>query len=483
MNWIESHIETLVALTGVPENIARRLFLRPVRVEINPRIKANRTYQLAYTTAINLLSRIFPAVNFHALPGGVPAITPWGKFEATQHEFQQDLIIAIGGAAESDKLPLILENWKVMVGSNKPARVSEPWNPILAIIGAAYIVSAATNLLLDGAILGAKNWPEFSILDFQHGSAAYDFDKPISIGDLHVAGVGAVGTAFLYCLLAHGRCQGKLQLIDNDKVDYKNLGRYPLFDRYDTDTHKALAAQKRLNGQKGLQVIYNVEIFQEYLKKHRRANPKFKIENLISAPDKRVTRRIFQHELPRRVWDASTGPDQVVIHTNDYNPNFACLECIYPEHPSESAHLEHVAETLGLDIEILKKAEPIKLPEARLIIARYPHLRLPDLMGRDYDSVFRELCGASQLRAGDEVVQAPMSFVSMLAGAFLYLEFLKSMTPENFREIPQVNYYQLNPLFPPNPYMRELRKARAACTCQRPLFRNAYNAIWGLSES
>jgi len=482
MNWIESHIETLVALTGISENTARKLFLRPVRVEIDERVRQNRTYQLAYTTTINLLSRIFPAINFDILSSTAPAITPWGKFEAPQHSFDQDLIISIGGAAESGKLSLILEDWKVMIGASKPARGSEPWNPILAIIGAAYVVSAATNLLLDGAIVGAKHWPEFSILDFQRGSAHYDFDKPISIGEIHIAGIGAVGTAFLYCLLAHGRCQGKLQLIDSDIIDYKNLGRYPLFDITDVETRKVFAAQKRLSGHKKLQVIYNVETFQDYLKKNRRVNSKFKVESLISAPDKRITRRIFQHELPRRVWDASTGPDQIVIHTNDYNPSLACLECIYPEHPSEWAHLEHVAETLGIDIHILKKAEPIKIPEAQLIIARYPHLRLPDLIGRDYDSVFRQLCAASELKAGDEVVQAPMSFVSMLAGAFLYLEFIKSMVPGSFSHFPPVNYYQLNPLFAPNPYLRELRKARKECTCQNPLFRNAYNVVWNIRK-
>jgi hypothetical protein len=483
MDWIKSHIKTLTTLSGMGEQAARELFLQPVRVELAEHVAPNRTYRLAYVTAVNLVSRIFPRVDFRTMAPAADEITPWGVFEPSH--FNGELCSAflrIGGEnrGKDNEVDLVLQNWHVLINSTEKADPAETWNPLLSIIGACYAASAITNKLLNGAVLGAQSWPAFSILDFSSATADFDFEQSIDIGEVHVAGIGAVGSAFLYSMLAHGKCQGKLHVLDKDIIDSTNLGRYPLFDIHDINKKKVVAAKERLGAVRGLDVIPHPVLFQQYCREQLATDRTFRVGGLVSAPDNRETRRQFQHELPRQVWDASTGPDQIVIHQNNYAPEFACMECIYPERPEEDAHSKHVADSLGVALEKIKSGTEIDEESAQVIAGRYPQLRAEDLIGRDYDSIFRDLCSASSLRAGDEVVLAPMSFISVMAGGYQYLEFLKSLRPDKFNHRSLVNYYTANPHFPPNPYLRELRGSRLTCSCQSPAFRRSFNRIWNL---
>jgi hypothetical protein len=61
----------------------------------------------------------------------------------------------------------------------------------------------------------------------------------IDLGDLLVAGVGAVGSAFLY-ILGLSRCRGRITVLDRDAVETSNLNRSPLF----TAVHAAAAMNK-----------------------------------------------------------------------------------------------------------------------------------------------------------------------------------------------------------------------------------------------
>jgi hypothetical protein len=92
--------------------------------------------------------------------------------------------------------------------------------------------------------------------------------------------------------------------------------------------------------------------------------PDFRVAKLISAPDRRSIRRQFQSKLPRRLWDASTGPDRIVLHHNSFERDKACLECIYPDIPEENAHFKHVAEVLNVSLERVLAGEPITADDA-----------------------------------------------------------------------------------------------------------------------
>src|SRR5207253_10444878 len=102
------------------------------------------------------------------------------------------------------------------------------------------------------------------------------------------------------------------------------------------------AGRDRLATLTTLHVLPHEQRFQQYFADEYRADPRFRIERLITCPDRRDTRRQMQSKLPFELLDASTGPDQIVLHTNRFHPDHACAECIYPAIPEEHAHESHV---------------------------------------------------------------------------------------------------------------------------------------------
>ena len=161
------------------------------------------------------------------------------------------------------------------------------------------------------------------------------------------------------------------------------------------------------------------------MKRGSSAATDFLIEKLVIGVDSRRVRRSLQSALPGTVFDASTTDvTEVVLHFNRQPTESACLSCVYPENERERKHEENVAEALGLTIEEVR-AGYISSPVAAKICTKYTDLRPDDLVGRAFDTVYKELCGVGKLKTvGGHQVLAPFSFVSVLAGAYLAVEFV-----------------------------------------------------------
>jgi hypothetical protein len=274
---------------------------------------------------------------------------------------------------------------------------------------------------------------------------------------------------------------GTFRLVDEDSVEGRNLDSYSLFTKDDRRKKKSARAKVLLESLQGPAQFESVpQKLQDHVNQMNLQQADFRIERLVSAPDRRETRRQFQGLLPREVWDASTGPDDVVVHHNDFNRDLACMACIYAEVPDEDAHLRHVAESLNLPFNRVRAGQQITDEDAERIRARYSQLANTELVGRAYDSVFKELCSSGQLRVEDELVLTPFPFVSGLAGVLLYFDFLQSLRPDIFQQHHNYNYLRLNPLYQPNPSYRVLRARRQDCpVCKNPTVRQLFNRIWG----
>jgi len=488
--WMEEHVRTLSQLSGISPQEAQTLFDQPLYIALDPAMRDNATYRLAFVYAVNLLTRLFPATQFDDLRDKSLLILPWGgisPLSSVVRSSKHVLLFGNGPAKANGARSIVTANchdWQVYIDVPCEPDPREPWNPVLALTTACYAAARITKLLLGDAVDGPDTWHPFSILDFRQASVDFDWSAPFEIDQIYLAGIGAIGSATLLAMAAHGAASGKLMLVDHDLLEWKNLGRYTFFDAGDEGIEKALAAKKRLDNL-GLRVSVEPisDRFEKHYDKEQSRNPRFGIPRLLSAPDRRDTRRQFQSRLPCEIWDASTGPDQVVLHHNSFNPKLACLSCIYPEIPSEYAHWEHVAEKLDVPLDRLLSGDSITERDAVRIVAKYPHLLKDDVEGRAFDSVFRDLCSAGTLRGSEKSVLAPFPFISGLAGVMLYFEFVKSMHSEVFDRYQQYNYTQLNPFFPPNPEFRELRPSKPDCFCQDTLVRNVFSKIWGNGRS
>lgn len=481
--WLDEHIRTLTSLCALDPGEARAFFGKSLYVSLDSRLKANRTYRLAFQFAVTLLSRLFPNIHFDDIGLTPHLVLPWGSGQTESRTASKpELILRFGRASAGCSSQQVIANcqdWLVYIDHSIEPDADEPWNPVLALATACYAAGRVSKVLLGDAVHGADKWEAFSILDFGEGRVDFDWDQTIDSGSLHFAGTGAITNAALYALGAHNVIAGDLTFIDHDVVEDGNIGRYTLFDKDDVGALKVEAARKRLR-QFGLRnAVDAIPLrFEEFFDQRYAKDPKFRVHRLLSAPDRRRVRRQFQSKLPRELWDASTGPEQIVLHHNSFEKERACLACIYPETPEEDSHLRHVADVLNLPFDRVASGEAISAQDAERIVEKYPEIRAEKVTRKAFDSVFRELCSSGQLRAASQVVLAPFPFISGLAGVFLYFELVKSLRPEVFSDFQGYNYVQLNPFFPPNPDFREQRPSRGDCFCQREATRRLFWKIW-----
>lgn len=478
-----SHVQTLAVLAKAPPKSVEALFQQSVRISLAPELRGNRTYDLAFAYAANLLARMFPFTYSDYLPGA-PLFQLLKKPATSSPPEGFALELAFGSRHQTTARKYLYascSDWQVAVGGVPPRiNPAEPWNPVLALVTACYSVARVTSVIFGDVISACESLKPFSILDFEVGKVQFDWYRTVEAGDVHVAGIGAVGSAFLFALAAHGQMNGAFRLIDEDGVEPRNLDNYSLFSEEDLGKKKTVQAKMLLDGlHLPAQFASAPQKLQDYVNQQTLLEPDFKIEKLISGPDRRETRRQFQGLLPRWVWDASTGPDDLVLHHNDFNPELACLACVYNVVPDEDAHLRHVADLLNLPRERVYTGEQITGTDAERIRQRYPQLADAELVGRAYDSVFKELCSSGQLRIEDEVVLTPFPFLSALAGILLYFDFLQSLRPDEFCEFQNYNYLRLNPFYQPNPSYRLLRAARTDCpVCKNPTVRRVFERMW-----
>ena len=470
-------IDTLAHLGHVSREEARQLFSTEIVVRCDPKMQGNRTYRLASGFAATLLSKMFP---------NVIRDSGDGQLLSTNANLAQ-AVLNFGGTGNHRRAGIIHANckrWMVHVdtGLDFEPDVEEAWNPILALITGCYAAARTAGKVFGARIEAAETLSPFSILDFRTGTVEFDWNEPLNLAEIHMAGIGAVGSALLFALLNHGAAEGKLILVDHDIIDSTNIERYCFFEPDDCLQKKVEVAKKRLESVlPRLKVVAVPERMQKYVKESYGADSTFKIARLISAPDRRDTRREFQTLLPAELWDASTGPDDLIIHHNTFKPEQACLACVYPPDPSEDAHFKHVAETLNVPLARIKSGDLIDENDAQQIRQRYPELALDELVNRPFDTVFSQLCagGKIRLQAGDEVVIAPFPFVSALAGVLLYFELVKTIRQDRFGAFQNHNYIRINPFFNPNPSLKKMLPSSPSCpVCKSPAMQRTFARMW-----
>ena len=302
------------------------------------------------------------------------------------------------------------------------------------------------------------------------------FASPVDIGDTYLAGAGAVGHGFVYTL-QYFDVRGRLHIADPKAITAGGLNRCLLLHTEDVGRPKATRlCQLAQPLFPSLELVPVDKTLDEALKALGKGA---RVEKLVVGVDSRRARRSLQMNLPRFVFDASTtGVSEIVLHSNRQPSELACLSCIYPENERERAHEENVAEALGLSLDEVR-AGFISEAIAAKICSKYGELRVEDLVGRAFDTVYKELCGVGKLKSlGGEQVLAPFSFVSVLAGAYLAIEFaLRVNQPDDGR----FNYWRVSPWHTPVPALRQIRPRVEGCEfCSKSYIQRAMKDLWQL---
>ncbi len=344
---------------------------------------------------------------------------------------------------------------------------------LVLFIGACYAAAVATKLVIPAIPSPAR--PIRVSADQLLGPDAFLLDRPVEIGEVHLAGAGAVGNAFLYAL-SMVDVRGILHVSDPDVVSDGNLNRCLFFRIEHVARKKAevlvAEAQTRFNR---LQLLPH-DVRLEALPKRKDGR---NFDRVVVGVDSRRARRGLQHEFPREVYDASTtGIEEVVLHFNQLPTPLACLACVYHQEETENVRERHIADTLGVTVDDVR--QNWILPEAAdRICARYPSIHRARVEGEAYDSLFKALCGQAELKtAKAETVLAPFAFVSALAGGLLALEFVRRVSRSD--PVSPFNYWRASPWAPPVPRMRQMLARREGCEfCENTVFKRISHELWG----
>lgn len=158
--------------------------------------------------------------------------------------------------------------------------------------------------------------------------------------NLILAGVGAVGNAFLHTLWAFDGLDGKIVLTDNDEkgLDDTNLNRYVLFGAKSLGTQKATAAADLLRASPISWQAFN-ESFE---------TTSDSTSFVVSAVDTNAARAAIQNRYASRIFSASTMDLRAEVMRCGPPGEGACLCCRNPiSLPKSDAELRREADILS----------------------------------------------------------------------------------------------------------------------------------------
>ncbi len=343
---------------------------------------------------------------------------------------------------------------------------------ILCLLAASFCAAQVTNYVLNlprgrvsrqGVLINFNEWP---------GVPLETWEQEADLGALQFAGVGAVGNAITYAL-QHLPVRGQAALIDPKPVSHGILNRCLWFDENDIGQPKAIVLAEKAGA------AASKLVFTPYVKTVQQARTDLGEFNcLVVGVDSRRARRNLQNEMPLEVFDASTtGVTEVVFHHNRQFNGHACMACIYHETEAERTFAHHIAEMLNVTVEDVAEAY-ISAAASEKICARYGQLVPSTILGKAYDSLFRELCATDKLMTPEQKqVLAPFAFVSQLAGTVLAIElFLRRLQPSRSGNF---NYWRVSPWRGIFTDLQQTRAQKSDCeVCAQSDYKWLAQEIW-----
>jgi molybdopterin/thiamine biosynthesis adenylyltransferase len=262
---------------------------------------------------------------------------------------------------------------------------------------------------------------------------------------------------------------GRLTVADPKRIASGGLNRCLYFTHADIGDEKAMVLARKTS-RSGFTVDAFPHSFSELVAQRQR------VRRVFTTPDSREARRSVQADLPIEVLDASTTDlTAVVVHSHRQPTPGACLSCIYPHIPMEDQRRIHMAEGLGLTLEEVRQGL-IDEPIANKLAGLHPALVAEELVGKAFDSVYKEQCGkAALLNAAGQQAVAPLAFISNFAGALLALELVRFEFNPSVRES---SYLSLDPWRPPHLHARRARGRLPGCEFCGANGPAALRAIW-----
>lgn len=455
-----------------------------------------------------LVSRLYPRIKFTFLGEGTsPYTDQFAKLsslinagiEITEAPATLSIVVGESGCVRAGKVIFVgSDNWLAKISTKNPIGSQECSNPFGAGIAACLAASNAFRFVFKDHI--QKELDDEAMFDLlnlnssvNHSIVPPDLDV-VELGVIHLAGMGAIGSGFLWGLASLPGAKGELIIVDPEKISLSNLQRYVCTLEHDVDRPKVELAATYLSRSK-LACIPFEGTWAEYMQ-----NRENQIELVATAVDSARDRIGVQSSLPRLILNGytETNISGVTRHLNFGTS--ACLVCGFVPEKKMRDYSQEVADNLGIsNMENQVRhyvAYNFPVDDALLnMISQGNGISIEDLAqfrGQPFSSFYSNavcggmllsLAGSSNLNAS---MEAPLAFQSALAGIMLASEVV--LVKSGYRTALSLpNSTQVYPLLKINdlnPYTTNLsRDLTMRCICNDQDFKLVYEDKWRLNTS
>lgn len=435
------------------EKFQQKLSEHNVAITFNDAAARSHEGRVGLELTTDMLARLYPRVALvapesckdivEALSAQARAINP--DIEIGTDLMSATVCISLGVPVES--IPTIYSGsngWVARLSDRNPVEVGASAVPFGACAAACFTVANVFRITfadeLSGAALDSEI--EFSLLDLtggQQSSLGLDVES-IGLGEVCWVGLGAVGTAAIWCLSRASNLSGTFHFIDPQILSLSNLQRYVgcVQEHLQSESAKVSIASKNLT-----QIAPHITVHEhmvnwaEYLRERNNWNiPKVAVS--VDTPEARCE---VQGSLPRMLFNAWTGlnGDVGVSRHNEFGSK-ACLMCLYIPTSATKSQDQVVLEALGLPQNqqtlltvrrLLSTGEGLSSDALRVIAEanRIPLSDIAQFEGKPLHVFYSEaVCGGLLIRLAGQPndIEVPMVFQSAMAGVLLAAEVVAS---------------------------------------------------------
>lgn len=443
---------------------------------------------------VNLLARLLPSLGLQGLDKPAQAFLPELERLAVSinplieitSAVEPTLIVMVGETEwkqAGEKLYVGSEGWIARLSREKSQSCGKSEIPFGA---AAAACIASANIF---RFIFRDGLPEAD-LDGEIDFSLWDYDAtrsepprgPFSIGQVHLAGAGAIGNGLLWTLARLPNVRGKIHVIDPEQIDLGNLQRYVLTTS-DSPTQLKTELAEKAFANSSLTIESHPVTWGTYLAARR----DYGIDTVAVALDSGRARIEVQGSLPRQIFNAWTQRENLGVSRHLDFLNTPCLACLYlpdGEVPHEDAEIARSLKMTGpealMEIRVLlHTGSPLSLEfvaRAAALAGKDPST-LASFVGQPLRNLYSgAVCGGLLLDlsgSASPAAEVPMPFQSALAGIMLAAELVAAEFAPS-----RPTTTTLNLLRPFPAYLSFPREKRSDCVCADAVFCKVYDNKW-----
>lgn len=495
-------------------------YLSTQRVALAFDATAGHEAQATLELALDLLARLYPAVDVIPLGGGSagcaravqlldaamrinPAIDGGTTFvPGTAAALVVGMTRAPWDAAASPTVYIGSDGWLVHLSTDRPVGSGGSGNPfgagVAACIGAANVFRAVF-----GAQLRRRDLDRdvtLSLLDYELRPAASrnpPTPEVIALGETFLVGLGAIGHGAVWAWRRTAGMRGMMHLVDDEAYDDTNPQRYVETVAAGMPAAKVAytAALLEEGASRELVVARHSVAWDEYLAQRS----DWRLERVALALDSAEDRIFAQASLPRRIFNSWTQADNLGVSRHDF-PTTACVACLYLPGSQRPDLDDLVASALKFqgedELRLVRQYLDTEQPLDPAIVGKIAgqvgvaaDVLLPFVGAPLLALYHRAACGGRILQFGGQLgngmrqVEVPMAFQSAMAGILLAAEVVIDASGLRSGALPVRT--EINVLKPLAGTLcsPEAKHQSGRCICQDPDFQRAYRDKYGITDA